>query len=110
MGLANYHRNHIKDFAKLARPLYDLTKKNTNFNWQDEHKQSFRHLISVLTTSPILAFPKNNSDESFTLDTDASDFAIGAELLHVQDTCGQVISYGSFILSPSQRKYYTTRK
>ena len=30
MGLANYHRSHIKDFAKLARPLYDLTKKNNN--------------------------------------------------------------------------------
>ena len=27
LGLANYYRRFIKDFAKIARPLHKLTKK-----------------------------------------------------------------------------------
>ena len=44
------------------------------------------------------------------LDTDASDVAIGAELLQVQNGEEKVISYRSFSLTPCQRKYCTTHK
>ena len=46
----------------------------------------------------------------FILDTDASDHAIGAELLQVQDGIERVIAYGSFSLQPCQKRYCTTRK
>ena len=34
LGLAKYYRKYIKDFAKLAKPLNDLTKgfKNNSFD------------------------------------------------------------------------------
>ena len=70
----------------------------------------FHKLINILTNSPVLAFPRSNYDEPFILDTDASDLAIGAELLQVQDGTERVIGYGSYVLSPAQRKYCTTRK
>ena len=41
---------------------------------------------------------------------DASDKAIGAELLQVQDGVEKVICYGSLSLTPSQQNYCTTRK
>ena len=44
------------------------------------------------------------------MDTDASDVAIGAELLQVQNGEEKVISYGSCSLTPCQHKYYTTHK
>ena len=56
----------------------------------------------------MLGFP--NPHEPFILDCDASDVAIGAELLQVQDNVERVISYGSYVLTPTQRKYCTTRK
>ena len=28
LGLANYYHQFIKDFASIARPLYDMVKKN----------------------------------------------------------------------------------
>ena len=46
----------------------------------------------------------------FILDTDASDFAIGAELSQVQDGEVRTIAYASNILLPTQRSYCVTRK
>ena len=56
----------------------------------------------------MLAYP--NSKDTFILDTDASDTAIGAELLQLQEGEERVISYGSFSLTLAQRNYCTTRK
>ena len=44
------------------------------------------------------------------LATDASDTAIGAELIQVQNGEERVIAYSHFALTPYQRKYCTTRK
>ena len=57
----------------------------------------------------MLTFPRDNT-EPFVLDTDASDVAIGGELVQIQDGVERVISYGSYTLSPAQKKYRTTRK
>ena len=78
--------------------------------WQTEHEQAFQQLKQALTSSPVLSFPRNNTDEPFVMDTDASEFAIGAELLQIQDGVERVLGYGSYILSPAQRKYCTTRR
>lgn len=51
-----------------------------------------------------------NSTDKFILDTDASNNAIGAELLQVQDGQERAVAYGSFTLSAAQRRYCTTRK
>ena len=100
LGLANYHRSHIKDFAQMADPLYRLTKKGVTFDWKKEHDSSFCMLKNALTTPPVLGFPKR-SGGSFILDTDASDIAIGAELLQVQNEEECLIGYGSYVLTPA---------
>ncbi|VDH91703.1 Hypothetical predicted protein [Mytilus galloprovincialis] len=61
-----------------------------------------------LTTAPILAFPR--SDCEFIVDTDASDFGIGAVLSQIQNEKEVVIAYSSRTLSKSERNYCTTRK
>ena len=109
LGMANYHRAHIKDFSHIASPLHGLTKKGVKFEWTNEHQVAFDLLKKALLSSPVLSFPRN-SGEPFILDTDASGVAIGAELLQVQDGQEKVISYGSYSLTPAQRNYCTTRK
>ena len=110
LGFINYHNAHVQVFAKLACPLYGLTKKNVQFVWTDEHDTAFQALKYKLTSSPLLTFPRNDSNSVFVLDTDASDTAIGAELLQMQDSVEKVIGYGSYVLSPEQRKYCPARK
>ena len=60
-----------------------------------------------MQTTPVLAIPDKTG--TFVLDTDASDKAIGAELIQIQNGLERVVAYGSFTLSPAQGRYCTTR-
>ena len=107
MGLANYHRNFVKNFSEKAIPLYNVIGKD-KFRWEKEQQEAFDILKKSLTEPPVLSLPQSKGE--FILDTDASDNAIGAELLQVQDGIERVVAYGSFALTKEQKRYCTTRK
>jgi hypothetical protein len=108
LGLANYHREHIAKFAEISAVLYTLTKPKVPYDWRQEHQEAFEGLKAALVKAPVLGYPKDKG--LYILDTDASHTAIGAELLQIQDGKEVVISYGSYVLTPAQRRYCTTRK
>ena len=33
LGLANYYRQSVKDFAKIARPLHEMMRKENKWSW-----------------------------------------------------------------------------
>jgi hypothetical protein len=107
LGLANYHRGFVKGFAEIATPLYAVTGKKA-FKWEPDQQNAFDRLKRALTNPPVLALPRSGGE--FILDTDASETAIGAELLQIQDGCEKVVAYGSLALTKEQRRYCTTRK
>ena len=41
LGLTGWYRKFIKNYADIARPLVDLTKKGVKFEWTDKHEQAF---------------------------------------------------------------------
>jgi len=54
VGLAGYYRKFIPNFAKVARPLYDLTKQGASFVWTMSCQGAFdalkdRHLLSSIS-------------------------------------------------------------
>ena len=65
LGITGYYRRFIKDYAKLASPLYKLLKKNANFLWCEKCEEAFEKLKECLITRPILAYP--NFELPFTL-------------------------------------------
>ena len=99
MGLANYHRGFVKNFSELADPLYQAMRKKP-FHWSEEEEVSFQSLKTSLTQPPLLALP--NGEDPFILDTDASNSAIGAELIQVQNGEEKVVAYGSYALTKEQ--------
>ena len=107
IGLANYYREFIKDFAKIIAPLNKLKSKNVEFVWTDETEEAFQNVKIALTTEPVLALP--NEEGLFILDTDASAVAIAGILQQKQMVRGVektvVINYGSRGLRGSERNY-----
>jgi len=55
VGLASYFRKFIKDFSLIAKPLYELLKKNTPFVFGPKEMDTFNHLKRLLISPPILS-------------------------------------------------------
>jgi len=80
LGFANFYRRFMKDYSKVARPLTELTKKSEEkkWAWNKEAETAFHDLKQRFTTAPILAH--FDAARPIIIETDASDFAIGAVL------------------------------
>ena len=101
----NYHQYYIKDFAEIASCLYELTGPKSHFKWTPVYQEAFEKLWDRLVCAPVLAYP--NTKDQFILDTDASDKAIGAELIQVQNGEEKVISYQShFLLQVNETMFF----
>ena len=42
VGLVGYYRRFIENFLKIAKPMTELLKKDTKFNWTEECEPVFR--------------------------------------------------------------------
>ena len=80
LGLTGYYRKFIENYASIATPLTDLTKKSLpdKVTWTKECDEAFLTLKSALTQHPILSNPDFHKE--FILQTDASDQGVGAVL------------------------------
>ena len=103
LGLANFYRRFIKDYAQAAHPLNDLTKKDQAFEWKKSQQKVFDTLKQRITTAPILTFP--DIDKQFCLETDASDFTTGAVLSILIDDKWHHIVYSSQCMLPEECNY-----
>ena len=99
---------HIEGFSNIAKPLSDLTKENRPFFWGDDQQQAFETLKNRLVNYPVLAPPIQ--DGKYIVDTDASNFAMGAVLQQEQNGVNRVIAYASKTFDAAQMHYCTTRK
>jgi len=57
LGLCNYYRRFVRNFAAIAKPLHALTKKGRKFVWSKDCDTSFSILKKRLTSSPLLMHP-----------------------------------------------------
>ena len=80
LGLTGYYRCFIQNYGEIAKPLHELTEKNTTFVWTAEREQAFGKLKTALTTASILGYPLTDVEDVFLLDTDASNCHIGGVL------------------------------
>lgn len=113
IGLANWYRRFVQDFATIVAPLTNLIRtgkknKNKKFVWDDMAENAFKQLKTILITSPVLTSPDYSKE--FTIQTDASDIGIGAVLTQGSGDDEKVICYMSQKLTSTQQKYQTTER
>ena len=100
LGLTNYYRKFVLNYAKIAQPISDLVRGKT-YKWSSTHQQAFENLKQALVTAPVLAHP--SSEKTFTVSTDASKYAVGATL----EQYGHPIAYLSHCLSNTEMNWDT---
>jgi hypothetical protein len=54
LGFCNFYRAFIRGFAKLAKPLNNLTKKDAPWTWGNSEQNAFDTLKHHITEEPIL--------------------------------------------------------
>jgi len=72
LGLANYYRRFIKDFARIARPMNVLTWKDEKWWWEEAQQKVFKELKRIFTSKLVLVAP--DLDKEFRVEADASNY------------------------------------
>ena len=115
VGLVGHYRRFVKNFAKIAAPLYELTsgdnchKKKEKVTLSPEALEAFERLKEACLTAPILSFP--DFDKPFLLETDASGIGLGAVLSQKQeDGRYHPIAYASRSMNDTEENYHSNKK
>jgi len=104
LGLANYYRRFIKDFARLAALLHVLVRKEQKWKWEREQEEVFERLKVVFITEPVLAIPDINRE--MRVEADASDYAMGGVLLtKCEDGKWRLVAFISKSLNTTEQNY-----
>jgi hypothetical protein len=101
VGLCNFFRTHIKDFAVLAAPIFKLTRKDSGYKGGPlPQPAAFINLRKQLISELVMAFPRTDRQYTLIMDTavgtaDTSG-GLGAILTQVdQDGKFYAISFAS---------------
>jgi len=78
LGLTNYYRRFIKDFAQVARQMNMLTRKDMKWQWGKKQQKAFDKLKRIFTTRPVLI--ASDLDKEFRVEANASNYATGGVL------------------------------
>ncbi len=97
LGLTGYYRKYVKGYARLAAPLFELTRKDVDFVWNMGCQQAFQALRTALIRAPILIRP--DFKKAFCLDVDWSPKGVRAILSQKEGTLEKVVAYASKSLS-----------
>ncbi|XP_071105112.1 uncharacterized protein [Haliotis cracherodii] len=110
LGLTGYYRKFIPNYAAIAVPLTDLTKKGKSNKvvWTESQELAFTTLKTHMSSFPILKLP--DLEKTFLVRSDASDVGIGAVLLQEQEGERFPIMYVSRKLAERERAYSTIEK
>jgi len=108
LGLANYYRKFVPNYATVATPLHAIQSNKIAFNWTEDCKKAFESLKMLLSQEPVMAFP--DFKKKFILETDASNFAIGGVLSQEYEGQRRVVAYFSKTMMKHQMNYSVTEK
>ena len=103
LGFGNFYKDFIGHYSLIAQPLHDLTKKSRKWEWTPLQDHTFQYLKHKFISYLILRDVDQN--KPFTLDTDASDYAIGAALTQEFKDGQHPVAFFSKSLNSAEQNY-----
>lgn len=104
LGFCNFYRRFVENYAKISAPLERLKRKDVLWRWGAEEQRAFDALKHAFVEAPVLVMP--DMEAPFRVETDASDFAMGAILSQEgPDGDWRPVAYYSKALQPAERNY-----
>ena len=105
-GMVNFVSIFCPELQKLLKPIYDLTRKGTQFVWGKEQQTAFEEIKSRLQKTPILHLLDRKG--RFQLYSDTSKFATGSTLYQIQIGKPKLIAYASKRMAEAAKNYSIT--
>ena len=113
LGLCNFFKNHIRNYAVISAQLSDLTKRESKWksgSLPKEAMKAFMELKMMMTSAPIVHHPQPELPYALITDACQGDAkkpgGFGAILAQVlPDGEFQVISYASRVLNDIEKNY-----
>ena len=110
LGLASYFRDHVRNFTELAQPLRDMMegKQRQTLHWTEQQKGAFRKMQDAIINCTQNRFMEPG--HPIFVQTDASDYGVGAYLFQLVAGEERPISFISKSLNKTERKWSTIEK
>ena len=108
IGMTNYLRQFIPNFAEIMSPLYKLLRKNINWRWGVEKQQAFIKIKASITSEQVLRH--YDPSAPLVIQVDASSIGVGAVILQPEDGTLKPVAYASRILTNVEKKYSQIEK
>ena len=113
LGIVGFYRVWVKDYGIIARPLFDLTKKDKSWEWTENEQWAMEFLQYRITTAPILATLVFNDPRygQVYLMVDASLFGWGAVIEQVgPDSKRHPCRFESGVWNKAEMRYDATKR
>jgi hypothetical protein len=112
VGLLNWHRDFVKDFASLMVPLYDLQdlgKKRIKFVWNEKHSKVLMKVLEAIKKETMLYRPGVGEIHVY-VDAGPSNQTIGGHMFRVDKNNNKyLLGYYSRKLRQSEINYDTPK-
>ncbi|KAK2140620.1 hypothetical protein LSH36_1289g00082 [Paralvinella palmiformis] len=113
LGMANYVQIYIPGLASLVKPIRELTRKNSLFEWTSECEDAWLKLKDSLTSDTVMSYFNHKLETELVVD--ASPHGVGAILTQIQPTDDgrrdvQIVAYASRALDDLESRYSQTER
>ena len=103
MGMVNHLGQYLPHLSTVTKPLNDLLKTDSVWNWGYEQQEAFTKIKIMVTSAPALAYFDPNKPT--TVSADASSYGIGGVLLQESDGKQHPVAFCSRTLTPTEQQY-----
>ena len=91
------------------KPIYELLSQR-KIDWTEQCQEAFDKIKGILTSYPVLSFPRYGPTDTFILTTDGSGDGMGTVLSQIQDVVECPLGFASRNFCKAQNKYPATER